>query len=114
VKKLRNKFETKIYKQLKRAKVQFKYESEKITYLIAGHYLPDFVISTALGKIYIETKGYLRPEHKRKMCAVKKLHPELDIRILFYSRKEKDIKWAERNGFKWAIDTIPKDWLDGF
>jgi predicted nuclease of restriction endonuclease-like RecB superfamily len=109
----RNKFEKKIYQQLKKAKVKFGYETERITYLLSGYYLPDFVIETPYGRVYIETKGYLRPEHKRKMCAVKKLHPEIDLRILFYSHNKKYIKWAEKNGFRYAVDTIPKEWLDG-
>lgn len=110
--KLRNKFETTIYKQLRSAKAKFKYESEKIPYVFAGHYIPDFVIETKSGKIYLETKGYLRPEHKRKMVAVKKLNPQLDIRIVFYREEKKNIRWAEKNGFKYAINTIPKDWLN--
>ena len=113
MKKTRNKFEQKIERQLKKAKVSFKYESEKIPYVIAGHYIPDFILNTRLGKVYLETKGHFRPEAKRKMSAVKRLHPELDIRILFYSLKKKDIRWAEKHGFKYAIDTIPKEWLDG-
>jgi hypothetical protein len=64
--------------------------------------------------VYIETKGYLRPEHKRKLVAVRRLHPEKDIRIIFYAPVKKNIKWAEKNGFKWAVETIPKEWLDGF
>ena len=72
--KLRNKFEKRIYSQLSRAKVSFKYESEKIPYLLARHYIPDFIIQTKTGKIYIECKGYLRPEHKAKLIAVKKLN----------------------------------------
>lgn len=111
MRKTRNKFEKKIETQLTKAKVPFKYESEKIPYLFAGHYIPDFVITTKLGKIYVETKGYLRPEHKRKMVAVKKTNPHLDIRILFYAHKVKDIKWADKNGFVWAVDTIPEEWL---
>lgn len=111
---LKNKFEIKIFKQLKKAKVKFGYETERITYLLTGYYLPDFVIDTPTGRIYIETKGYLRPEHKRKMCAVKKLHPEIDLRILFYAYNLKNIKWAEKNGIKYAIDTIPQEWLEGF
>ncbi len=113
MKKTRNKFEQRIERALKKAKVPFKYESEKISYIITGHYIPDFVLSTSRGKVYIETKGHFRPEAKRKMVAVKKLHPELDIRILFYSRKLKDIRWAEKNGFIWAVEDIPKSWLDG-
>lgn len=111
MKKLKNKFEKKIYSQLKKAKISFKYESEKIPYLIAGHYIPDFVIQREDGKIYIEAKGYLRPEHKRKMVAVKKLNPNLDIRFVFYSENKKFTKWAIKNHFSYAIGTIPKEWL---
>ncbi len=110
-KKTRNNFEKKIEKQLKRSKVKFSYETEKIPYVIEGYYLPDFILTTSTGKIYLETKGHFRPEAKRKMAAVRRLHPELDIRILFYSEKKKDIRFAEKHGFKWAIDTIPSEWL---
>lgn len=112
-KKTRNKFEARIHRQLKRAKVIFKYEEEKIPYILARHYIPDFILYTPLGKIYVECKGYLRPEDKSKMAAVKRLNPNLDIRILFYSHNLKYIKWAERQGFRYAIDKIPKEWLDG-
>lgn len=113
MKKLKNKFETKLSNQLKRAKVSFKYETERIPYLIAGHYIPDFIVETPTGKIYIEAKGYLRPEVKRKMVAVKKLNPQLDIRFVFYCERKAYIKWAVKCGFRYAIDTIPKEWLEG-
>ena len=111
-KKTRNNFEKRIEKSLKKSKVKFSYETEKIPYVIAGHYIPDFIIATTSGKIYLETKGHFRPEAKRKMAAVKRQHPELDIRIIFYSRKLKDIRWAEKHGFKYSIETIPTEWLD--
>ena len=113
MKKTRNKFEQKIYNQLKRAKIPFGYETERITYLLSGYYLPDFIITTPTGKVYIETKGYLRPEHRRKMVSVRKLHPEIDLRILFYAHNKKYIKWAEKNGIKWSVEKIPTDWLKG-
>lgn len=113
MKKTRNRFEQRIEKTLKKANVSFQYESEKIPYLFTGHYIPDFVITTKSGgKIYLETKGYFRPEAKRKMVAVKKLNPQMDLRILFYSLKDKDIRWAVRHGFKYAVENIPKEWLD--
>lgn len=108
---LRNKFEKRIYADLKHKKIKFKYESEKLSYLISGHYIPDFVITTRLGKIYIETKGHFRPEAKRKMAAVKKLHPSLDIRILFYSHNKSAIKWCIKHNFPYAIGDIPEEWL---
>lgn len=110
---VKNKFEGRTFDHLTKLKVKFKYEAEKIPYILARHYCPDFVIQTEKGKVYIECKGYLRPEHKSKMVAVKKLHPELDIRILFYAKKKADIKWAEKHGFVWAVDTIPDTWIDG-
>jgi predicted nuclease of restriction endonuclease-like RecB superfamily len=112
-KKVRNKFEKKTERQLKRAKVRFGYETEKIPYVLAGHYIPDFIISTPTGRLYIECKGYFRPEHKRKMVAVKRQHPNLDIRIVFYRGTPGNIRWAERYGFKYSIEKIPEEWLRG-
>lgn len=111
--KLRNKFEEKTWKWLKRRKVSFKYEAQKIPYVIASHYIPDFIIETRLGKVYVECKGYLRPEDKRKLVAVKRQHPQLDIRIVFYAHSLGNIRWAERVGFRYSIGTIPIDWLEG-
>lgn len=47
------------------------------------------------------------------MVAVKRQRPDLDIRMVFYATKKEYIRWAERNGFKWAVATIPEDWLKG-
>jgi len=110
---LKNKFEIRTYKQLRKSKIPFSYETEKIPYVIASHYIPDFILRTPLGIVYIECKGYLRPEDKRKLVAVKKQNPSKDIRLLFYSENKKQIKWAERIGFRWAIDKVPTDWIKG-
>jgi hypothetical protein len=103
-----------IRKENRKAKATFTYESEKIPYVLARHYIPDFVLATPTGVVYIETKGHLRREDKAKLVAVKKQHPEIDLRILFYAKKKDQIKWAERNGFKHAFIDIPQEWLDGF
>ena len=113
MKKTKNKFEQKLFSELKRSKVKFEYETEKIPYVLARHYIPDFIVTTCTGKLYIEAKGYLRPEHKAKMVAVRKQHPEKDIRILFYAPNKKNEKWAVKNNFKYAIGSIPKEWLNG-
>jgi len=102
-----------LYSSLKRSKVNFTYETEKIPYVLAGHYIPDFIVVTPHGRIYIEAKGYFRPEAKRKLIAVKRQHPNLDIRLVFYSHNKAYCKWAERCGFKYAIEKIPKEWLNG-
>lgn len=111
--KYKNKFESRTGASLKRARVSFSYETEKVPYILARHYIPDFILRTEYGKIYVECKGYLRPEDKAKLRAVKKQHPEMDLRILFYARNKQYIKWAEKHGFVYAIDVIPKEWYDG-
>jgi predicted nuclease of restriction endonuclease-like RecB superfamily len=111
LRKTRNNFEKKLHTQLKRTKVSFKYEPEKIAYVLSGHYIPDFVLQINGNTIYVEAKGHFRPEAKRKMVAVKKCHPTMDIRIVFYSFKAKDIRWAEKNGFPYSIGKIPEEWL---
>lgn len=112
-KKLKNKFEIKINRQLKRSKLIYKYESERIPYVLARHYIPDFIVQTITGYLYIECKGHLRREDKAKLVAVKRQHPEKDIRIVFYKRTVQSVRWAEKNGFKYAIDKIPSEWLRG-
>ena len=113
MKNTRNKFEKRLYAQLKRAKLPFSYESERIPYILSGYYLPDFIVRTPLGVIYIEAKGYFRPEAKRKLVAVKRQHPEKDIRLLFYARNKQYERWAVKNGFKFAFEKIPIEWLKG-
>lgn len=109
----RNAFEKSGWNFLRRVKAKFSYESERIPYVIAGHYIPDYIILTTTGKLYVEYKGYLRAADKRKLVAVKRQHPELDIRIVFYATNKSYIRWAEKHGFRWAVGKIPIDWLNG-
>lgn len=121
----RNRFEQKTGEHLAQEGIQFEYETERLSYTVEGKYTPDFIITTESGrKIYVETKGNglsFDGHVKRKMIAVKKAHPELDIRMLFYSDgkcgpKRKDgtymrqSDWAKKYGFPCAIKTIPEEW----
>lgn len=69
--------------------------------------------------MYIETKGYFRPEDRKKLLSVVKNNPNIDLRILFqqdnYLTKAKTSRysdWAEKKGFKWAVGSIPDEWLE--
>lgn len=106
----RNKFEQSGFDQLKKAKVPFEYEpkDKHVPYTIEAKWVPDFVLN---GRIFIEYKGWFRPEHKRKLSSVKRCHPTLDIRIVFQSATEANIRWAERRGIPWAEKAIPKAWI---
>src|SRR6266566_2033107 len=112
-KKPRNKFEKTLNSQLKRSKLSYEYETERIPYVLARHYIPDFIIKTIRGKIYVEGKGRLRPDDRAKMAAVKRQHPNLDIRIVFCAYSKTNVRWAKKLGFKYAIKRIPKEWLNG-
>jgi len=102
-------------------------------------YTPDFLLTKkdGSGTIYLEYKGYLRNSfEKQKMVAMKKQHPELDIRFVFEkankpmsgSQKRKDGtrqthgEWATLNDFDWMEfnprgkktleECIPPNWLE--
>ena len=121
--KLKNKFETELYKELRlgqrKGKYKLGYETEKLPFTLKRYYLPDFVLTQKDGsKIYIEAKGYFRPESRQKLLAVKAQHPGIDIRLIFYDNKKlykgsktKYNEWAEKNGFPWSIKSIPPEWL---
>ncbi len=128
---VKSQFEFDVWKALKHELprgANLDYETEKLEYTITSEYIPDFVISFKDGrKIYIEAKGNGRAfdgKVRQKMIAVKAAHPELDIRILFYSdgkigptRKDgtfmRQSDWAVKNKFPFAIRQIPKDWFKG-
>jgi hypothetical protein len=104
---------------LTRKGVKWDYESEKLQYL--SDYNPDFIIEREdKSKLYIEFKGYLKPTDRSKMIKVKKLNPNADIRIVFQRAGNKLNKnssttywqWAEKNGFPWSENEVPKTWLN--
>ena len=97
---------------------QFEYETLKLNYTLSANYYPDFILPNG---VILEAKGYFKPEDRRKMLAVKKQHPDLDIRLVFqapYNTLTKKsqttyAKWADKNGFLWAAShAIPLDWFD--
>ncbi len=97
--------------------VSYEYESEKLGYTIDHNYTPDFVLPNYT---YLEAKGYWAPEDRRKILAVKKSNPDVDIRMVFQSpyntisKKSKTTyaKWCERHDIPWtSYQNIPLDWL---
>ena len=113
---MRSGLETQVADLLIQLNVPDEYESEKIDYVLESRYIPDFKV----GDIYLECKGYFKATDRRKMLAVKKCNPDLDIRLVFQAphnkinKKSKTTyaKWAEKNGFKWCpYYAIPREWL---
>ena len=120
----RSKLEETIWKRAKkrigrRKFPKLEYETETIPYVLVKKYKPDYVLRFRDGSIrYIEVKGYLRPGDRTKMAAVKKLNPDLDIRLVFAadnklnkSSNTKYSDWAKKNGFMYAVGEIPPNWF---
>jgi hypothetical protein len=114
----RSGLEIKVKDYLKEHKVKFKYEAIKIEWedLMYRTYTPDFVLPNGL---IIEVKGLFTASDRRKHVAIKKQHPNLDIRFVFESSKRKLSKgakstyaiWCEKNKFLYADRIVPEDWL---
>ena len=116
--KYRSGLEKKVAELLGTLSIPFEYESTKVPYVLQCNYTPDFLLPNG---IYLETKGQFTPEDRRKMLAVKKCNPDLDVRLVFqapYNKISKNSKttyaaWAEKNGFQWCpYYDIPLDWLN--
>lgn len=129
----RSNFELKVSKQIIEAGAQWKYEWKKFVYyqvqrnivicencgpvkaLVRREYLPDFFLSNG---VVIEAKGRFTSEDRAKLIAVKKYHPDLDLRVFFqYNGKlrktseDRYMDWANKNGFPAAVGVIPKEWF---
>ena len=115
--KFRSKLEESVASLLEGLGVSYEYESTKVPYTIQHNYHPDFVLSN---HVYLETKGYWDPEDRRKVLAVKRDNPDIDLRMVFQSpyntisKKSKTTyaKWCEKHDIPWtSYHDIPLDWL---
>lgn len=77
-------------------------------------YTPDFVLPNG---IIVEAKGRLTVHDRTKHVLIAAQHPELDIRFVFQynnpitkGSKTRYTDWADKQGFKWAMTYIPKEW----
>lgn len=99
------------------------YEPDKLPFvqpIQKRYYVPDFKLKD---KVYIEAKGRLTPQDRKKMLWVKEQYPDYTFFLLFGNASNKLTKkskttyamWAEKHGFKWCDvrDGIPKTWLKG-
>ena len=115
--KFRSKLEESVAMALSSLGVSYEYESAKIPYTIKHNYHPDFLLPN---NVYLEIKGYWDPEDRRKVLAVKRDNPDIDLRMVFQapyntiSKKSKTTyaKWCEKHDILWTSYTdIPLAWL---
>jgi len=115
----RSGLENLVLDSLKERKCNAKYECLKIEWedLAYRTYTPDFLLPNG---IIIETKGRFTPEDRMKHLAIKKQHPEIDIRFVFTNSRAKLRKgakssygdWCAKHGFLYADKDVPQEWLD--
>ena len=115
--KFRSKLEKNIADLLEQLGVSYLYESEKLSYTIEHNYTPDFVLPNYK---YLEAKGYWAAEDRRKILAVKRDNPDIDLRMIFQSpyntisKKSKTTyaQWCDKHDIPWtSYKDIPIDWL---
>lgn len=122
-KKFRSKLELRVFNDVKPrlgGTAKLYYEQEKLGYTLEKEYTPDFLLEFRDGtKRFIEVKGHFKWEDREKMYAVKKAHPNLDIRMVF-DRDNKIAKnskmrysdWCAKYGYMCAFGSIPDEWLE--
>ncbi len=115
--KFKSGLEEQVAKLLEGLGVTYEYESCKVPYTIQHHYHPDFILPN---HVHLETKGYWSAPDRRKIAAVKRDNPELDLRMVFQSpynkiskgSKTTYAKWCEKHDIPWThFHDIPIDWL---
>ena len=114
----RSGLELKTAKYLDDLLIKYKYEKVKIEWedLTYRTYTPDFVLYNG---IIIETKGMFTAADRKKHLAIKKQHPELDIRFVFENSNRRLRKGAKTKYYQWCIKydfdyhdrIIPEEWL---
>ena len=115
----RSGLEERLAKQLESLGVSFGYETFTINYLRPAknsRYTPDFTLPNG---IIIEAKGRFLTKDRQKHLQVESQYPKLDIRFVFSNPNQRIskiskttyAKWCETNGFKYAKERIPKEWI---
>lgn len=114
--KFRSSSEERVAAQLEQEGVAYDYEVGPLDYFTKGTYLPDFRLPNG---IIIEVKGYFDDLDRKKIDAVLKANPGIDLRFVFDNASTRCRKgrpgnygsWCDRRGIPYAEKRIPKEWL---
>lgn len=111
----RNQFEERLGSFLDERDIAYEYETLTLGYTLEGKYKPDFILPNG---VVIEAKGFFRRSAQRTLRAIKKQHPNLDIRLVFYDWNKKVQgsnltckEWALKYNFKFSNKEIPNEWI---
>jgi len=117
----RSKFETRVITKLKRRRIRFIYEKERIHFTqpaVERSYLPDLYFPQT--KIYVELKGLFTLDDRKKHLWLREdTNSYYDIRFCFQNAKNKIrknskttyIDWCVKHEFRWCEKEIPRKWM---
>jgi hypothetical protein len=117
----KSKLEEKVWAVLKKEFSTVKYEPQRFKFIqpeVERTYIPDF--KTGRSNVFIEAKGKLDLETRKKMVWFRDSNPTVRIIFLFMNPDNKITKrskttyamWATDNGFEWL--DFRKDWLNAY
>jgi hypothetical protein len=117
----KSKLEEKVWSVLKKEFPTVKYEPQRFKFIqpeVERTYIPDF--KTGRSNVFIEAKGKLDLETRKKMVWFRDSNPTVRIIFLFMNPDNKITKrskttyamWATDNGFEWL--DFRKDWLNAY
>lgn len=115
----RSGFERSVMTNLVNRGVAFEYETLRLPYVIEHIYNPDLKLNAS--GIVVECKGLWEADDRRKILAVRKQHPNMDLRMLFMAADNKISKgssttygdFCDKHGIKWAETRVPEEWVNG-
>lgn len=98
------------------AKVGFEYETMSLPWVENHKYKPDFILENG---VIIEAKGRFTGKDRSKHLAVRKQHPDLDIRFIFQADNTltrasttRYSEWCEKHKFLYAFNEVPEEWYE--
>lgn len=107
VKRFKSKFERRFAEHLAKLRIKAEYEAARFPYTLDCVYNPDWKLA---GGVYLETKGNFKASERRKVLAVLKAHPKMDLRMVFQrnNRISKVSKttygsWCDKHGIRWSV-----------
>lgn len=115
--------EADVAQDLKKRKVKFSYETERIAFVEPAKtrtYKPDLILAD--GNLIVEVKGRWTAHDRQKMAYVIEQNPDRDIRLLFHkdntiskNSRTRYSGWCKKRGFKYAIGTsVPEEWIEEY
>ena len=120
--KFKSKLEEKVWNSLIKEYPSVQYEPTRIKFtqpVQERTYTPDFKVDESK-EIYLEAKGLLDLETRKKMIWFRECNPDIRIIMLFQNASNKLHRgskttyamWAELNNFEWL--DFRKDWLNAY